>query len=139
MRARQLLCAVILVAACGGEPVDSPAEPAATVEARSGREFRLRLGAIARLDGDLLVAFRGVPSDSRCPIDAVCVWQGDAEVQLDVAVGRGNWTRLTLHTGVEPHEAVFNGRTIRLIAVEPANRASEPTDPTTYVVRLRVD
>lgn len=136
----RILPALLLVAlGCGNGPADSPAEPAATVEARTGREFRLRVGGIARLDGDVLVAFRGVSGDSRCPIDVVCVWAGDAEVRLEATIGRMAWTAFTLHTGEEPRTASFSGRTIHLIAVEPSRRSDEAIDPSSYVVRLRVD
>ncbi len=132
----------LLAAGCGGTSTteDSPAEPAAAVEARTGETFRLRVGGIAKVGRDgVLVAFRGIANDSRCPIDVVCVWQGDATAQIHVTVGRLAWTPFELHTALEPRAVRFQNYTVTLIAVEPAPVSTRPTDPRSYIVTLRVD
>ena len=57
----------------------SPAQPSTL---RLGEPFELRLGARATLDGDTVLTFADVPSDSRCPMDALCVWEGEAVVSV---------------------------------------------------------
>ena len=127
--------------ACGNsaQDQDSPGGPALAVEARAGETFRLRVGGIARVGADFLVSFQGVSSDSRCPIDVDCVWQGDAVVHISAAVGRMQWTPFELHTGLEPRSVVFQDRRITLIAVEPAPRSNEQIDPARYIITLKVD
>lgn len=38
-----------------------------------GQPFDLRPGASAAVEGGLKVTFERVPSDSRCPMDALCI------------------------------------------------------------------
>src|SRR5688500_20001089 len=63
---------LMLLAACNG----SPTEPD---RVRTGRPFDLRVGDSALTTDDLRVRFDAVRSDSRCPIDAICVRAGEAE------------------------------------------------------------
>jgi hypothetical protein len=142
MRVTRLLSiAALALVACGGSSEsDSLTDPAATLEAGTGESFRMRTGTIARVGtDDLFIAFRGVRDDSRCPIDVVCVWAGDATVRIQAAVGRSGWTSFELHTGLDPQSVRFGNRTITLVAVEPARRADVPVDPDQYVITLRVD
>lgn len=48
-----------------------------------GEEFTLNFGQEKKLSGGhLSVKFDSVLSDSRCPIDGVCVWEGEAQIRL---------------------------------------------------------
>jgi hypothetical protein len=119
--------------------LDPDPEAAAVVTDR-GRTFELRPGQVARVgNAGLLVGFRGIATDSRCPIDVVCVWQGDAEARVPVTIGRRAWTALALHTGIEPHSAVFEGYTVTLVSVAPAPRSDQRISPDRYVATLRVE
>ena len=131
----------LIAGACGGAPTDDDGEPlAATVDAREGDTFRLPVGGMARVGRDgLLVAFRGVSTESRCPTDVTCVWEGDAAVRLNVTVGRMAWRPIDLHTGIDPRSIEFQGHTIRLVSLEPSPTSDEPIDPARYVATLRVD
>lgn len=136
-----LVFAAAALAACGGsQQSDLATEPAATVEARAGETFRMRPGTIARVGTDgLLIAFRAISEDSRCPTDVTCVWAGDAVARIQAAVGRTDWTSYDLHTTLEPQSIEFAGHVITLVSVEPARRANESVDASRYVITLRVD
>jgi hypothetical protein len=132
---------LLMAGACGGAPTEDDTElPAATVEAREGQTFRLSPGAMARVGRDgLLISFRSVTADSRCAVDVVCVWEGDATARVDVTVGRMAWTPFDLHTSLEPRAFQFRERTVTLVAVEPSPRSDERIDPAHYIITLRVD
>lgn len=137
-----LLIAAAFVAGCSSattEPLSSnPAE--AVVVAERGNTFELRPGQTARIgSGGLLVGFRGVGTDSRCPTDVTCVWSGDAELNLAATVGRMAWTSLELHTDVEPRSATFQEYTITVVGLRPAPVSTERIRPQNYVVTLRVE
>ena len=54
---------------------------------RSDQPFDLRAGQSAVVPGGLKVTFDRVVSDSRCPIDAICVWAGEAVIALKLSRG----------------------------------------------------
>jgi len=143
MRTRLAVLLIPALAACASA-TDSgrdPVEPEGTVvDARVGQTFRLRAGATARLDNGVLVFFRGVTDDSRCPTDVLCVWTGDATLHLRGATtGRDTWTTLTLHTDVLPHAGEFNGRTLTVVDLAPRPAAGQRIANGDYVAILRVD
>ena len=103
-------------------------------------EVTLRAGEYKRVTGEQLgVAFNRVSSDSRCPIDAVCVWQGDATAEIELTAAGGRTGKLELHTPGEPKSLVWNGVKITLLELQPAARASEPTRPSAYSVWLQFE
>jgi hypothetical protein len=54
-------------------------------EARLGEEFELSPNQSVSIAGTpLTIGFRRVVGDSRCPIDAVCITEGSAGVELEV-------------------------------------------------------
>jgi hypothetical protein len=132
---------LLMVGACSGAPTEDDSElPAATVEAREGQTFRLSPGGMARVGrAGVLISFVGITADSRCPIDVVCVWEGDAAARVNVTVGRMAWTPFDLHTSQEPRTIQFQDRTITLVSVEPSARSNERIDPARYIITLRVD
>ena len=141
MRHRMVLWIVplLLAAACSKPPAEPTGAPqGAIVEARFDEEFDLRAGATANVGNALTVAFRRVAGDSRCPMDAVCVWMGDATVQLDVTVGRMAWTPRELHTHLEPKRTTFREFAIELVSLTPYPQSDRSIRPEDYVARLRV-
>lgn len=80
MAARHAATAILLAFSigCSGSPTQPSPLPI-------GKPFELRMGAGATLDGDLRVIFLDVLSDSRCPMDAICVAAGQAIVVIGFA------------------------------------------------------
>ena len=136
-----LLAGVVLATGCkSSEEVlnSDPAEAAVVTEV--GQTFDLRVGQTARVgSGQLLVGFRGVAADSRCPVNVQCVWAGDAEIRLQVTVARMAWTDHTLHTGVEPRSLRFRENTITVVGLKPETRSGSTIPKENYVVTLKVD
>ncbi len=72
-----------------------------------GPQRVLRVGESLHYDSGLKVTFLAVRNDSRCPINAQCVWAGDAEVVLRVKAGNQAARIVRIHTELEPREAVI--------------------------------
>jgi len=71
------LLLLLLLAACGGE--------AGEVKANLGQEFSLSMGQTASIQDEALkLKFLEVISDSRCPKDVTCVWQGQASCLVEI-------------------------------------------------------
>lgn len=115
--------------ACGGSATDAPS---AVVD----RQAELAPGQTAQV-GPLRVTFTGVTGDSRCPIDVVCVWEGDAVAQLLLSEpSRGAETR-ELHTS-NPRAATYGAFHVELVRLDPAPRSTQPIPPASYRLIVRV-
>lgn len=79
--------------------------------------------------------FEGVASDSRCPIDAVCVWAGNGEVKISVTEQRRK-NSFTLNTLLEPRKFTFDDFTVELKALNPLPRSNRQIKPDEYNVDL---
>ncbi|MGZ8378305.1 MAG: hypothetical protein ACXW0Z_13855 [Gemmatirosa sp.] len=119
------VAAVAAVAACahGSEPAAAIVDPAVTAvivgEDRLGDTVRVVHGQQAVLDGQrLVVGFTDLLDDSRCPANAMCVWQGNAAVRLRLAV-QGERATPVLHTAQEPRTATIGSYSVELVNVEP--------------------
>ena len=101
------------------------ATPASAVERGNGKG--LRVSETLRYDRGLKITFLAVRNDSRCPINAKCIWAGDAEVVLRVKAGNQAARRVTLHTDLKPQTVVIPAQ------VFPPGTAGIPKS---YVIRI---
>ena len=85
------------------------------------------LGQVAYTNG-LRVRPLRVIEDSRCPINAVCVWAGRLVVRSEV-IG-GNW-RQSRDLELGKPQQVADG-TLTLTAAQPSKLAGAETDPRSY-------
>ena len=140
MRKIEVVAALLLsVTACM-----TPSQPGAsgsvtpTINASMGSEFDLSVGQEAKLQGSaVVIRFRGVTEDSRCPSDVQCVWAGDAVVALSLT-GAGS-SDPSLHTTLDPKAVQYAGRTITLVGVKPIPRSGTKIPALEYVATLRVN
>ena len=79
--------------------------------------------------GDLKVSFVKLIEDSRCPVNAKCVWAGNAKIKI--AVSRPGEAKRTfeLNTGLEPRSVTVFGYEIKLTNVAPYPGTNAKTDP----------
>jgi hypothetical protein len=125
--------AALIAAAAGCATVDT------AIVANPGVEFNLPLGQTAVLSGTgYRITFNRVTEDSRCPIDVVCVWAGDARIQLTIDRSRAPGDIRILGLTPPNSESDLNGVRIRLVSLAPAPRQSEPSAKRQYVARLVV-
>lgn len=138
---RHVTVAVIITALAGCTSstttgVEGTAQTNQSVTQRELARVEMRIGESITID-DLRLTFRSVEGDSRCPIDAVCVWAGDAEIALKIEQGTQTATA-ALHTTLEPKKTVWNGYTIAFAGLTPAPTASKPVNVADYRARIVV-
>ena len=118
-----------LVAGCFGvDPSEVPL----------GEEFELAPNQSTRIVGtDLTVGFRRIAGDSRCPIDAVCVVEGKAGIELEL-FGASAGGPVVIDS---PLPATWtDGRyTIQLLDLRPHPTVNRTIKPEDYRLRLVVN
>jgi hypothetical protein len=129
-RAFAILVAIV-AAACASCPTRPSGVPL-------GQPFEMRAGASATIDGGLAITFDGVRSDSRCPMDAMCVWAGDAVVAVSLSQPLGSRVERELHTDPGGSETSYAAYAIKLVALTPFPRSDRPIGPNDYVATLTV-
>jgi hypothetical protein len=112
---RHLTAALLVsaLAACSSNStsdVTTPSQNSQTVAQQElGHAFSMKIGESITV-GELRLTFRSVEGDSRCPIDAACVWAGDGEIALRIEQGT-KAAVASLHTTLEPKKTEWNGYT----------------------------
>jgi len=129
MDMRPLLLAFFLLVLAGCD--ESLAGPTVPLD----KEFVLAPGESAVVE-EISIRFVRVANDSRCPADAVCVWGGDAQVQISVLSSQRSQD-YDLHTG-DMKPVTHDPYTIHLIKVEPYPFSSRTIEPEEYRVTLKV-
>ena len=125
-----LIAALTACSSSATSELSGPPDTNQTTTQREVGKATLKIGESIVIN-DLRLTFKSVESDSRCPIDAVCVWAGDGEIALKVE--QGTQTAVAaLHTMLEPKKTSWNGYTISLVSLTPTRRASVAVDPADY-------
>jgi hypothetical protein len=123
---------LLLVVSCTKESVNSK-------EDSSKEEVTLKVGELVTVSGtSLAIEFSSVTNDSRCPIDVVCVWAGNAETEMAFHVPGSPVTVGYLNTFEEPREFSYAGYLIRLKDLKPYPKEGMEIDPNEYEVTLAV-
>ena len=138
---RHLSTALLALALAGcssfsAPSVDPKVQTSQTAQREVGQAFDIKIGEKVSV-GELELTLQKVTSDSRCPIDVVCVWSGDAEVAVKLEQG-SHAAFASLHTSVDPKKTEWNGYTISLVSLAPSKRSTEEIDPADYRARLLV-
>jgi hypothetical protein len=107
------------------------------VNAGLEQPFTLQVGQSAQVDS-LEIVFSRVVQDSRCPSDVVCVWAGDAAVEILLTRPETERIAVTLHTTLRPNKAMVDGYVLHLVRVDPYPRSSSPITLRDYRVTLMV-
>lgn len=136
---RLMMGALLATLMACGDAVGPEVTPDTTVVPAS-TDMTLRMGEEKSVGGSVVrVVFARVVEDSRCPIDAVCVWAGNAVVELGIRAGMGPTFPIQLNSTLEPQAAEWNGVRMTFLELQPAPRAATPTRPEDYVVKIRVE
>ena len=120
MKRALTLLAPLLLAACATAPMMPPPQPPSVISASA----TVPLGDRATLDGLTITPLKLV-EDSRCPINARCVWAGRLILRTVFGAGGSNETRdFTLGTA----QAVPGG-SLTLVGAEPGKLAGTQGNP----------
>ena len=126
-----MLIAAMAAAGC----LNSPTGP----DVVAGRPFELKAGAASVLPDGTRLTFKEVQSDSRCPMDAMCVWAGDATVAITLAAATGPAESRELHVQPAGSKTSYANFTIALTALAPYPRSTGPIRAGDYVATFVVD
>ena len=128
------LSVLAIVAACDAGPNNPNAQ-------QTGKdEFSVAYGRDVAVPGTAArLGFDQVKDESRCPSDAVCVWEGQVTLLLGVTIGDGPTVpqAVTLRGGVAA-PVTIQGVTVTLFRVDPYPITTEPHGPEDYVAFFRV-
>ena len=103
-----------------------------------GEEFELAPNQSTRIVGsNLTVGFRRVVGDSRCPIDAVCVVEGKAGIELEL-FGASSGAPVLIDAAL-PATWTDGRYTIQLLDLRPHTTSKQAIKPEDYRLRLVVN
>lgn len=90
-------------------------------------DVNIRIGQTkAAAGGKLSIKFIGVMEDSRCPMNARCVWAGNAKIRISVAVGRRAPQIFELNSNTPPQNVTVGGYRLSLQDLNP--QKGQPAD-----------
>jgi hypothetical protein len=112
----------------------NPVGPAVPVD----QQFVARPGEPVSIAGTAMrVQFVEVISDSRCPLNAICIQAGDASIAI-LAVDDQGSSRYELHTGDPSRQsAAHRDLRVELLELQPYPNTTRHTDPSEYRATLR--
>ena len=115
----------------------APVETA--IVAEPGVQFSLPVGQTAVLNGNgPRITFRQVREDSRCPIDGVCIWAGDAKIELVISRGGTDDTKVISLTAPN-NETTSGDLRIRFVGLAPVPKSGDASAQRPYVAQLVVN
>ena len=111
---------LLLLSACAAAPPSRP-------PVKPGEEFTLALGeAVGIEQKGILLRFEKVVEDSRCPMNARCIWEGNARIEIKVSGPAA--ARYELNTSTRFNtSAKITDFTLELRRLEPDRLAGAPT------------
>ena len=108
------------------------------ITAEPGTAFSLPVGKTAAVTGTASrITFTQVRQDSRCPTNVVCVWAGDATIEVTVSRNGAPVESANLTLGPQNSEAQLGDLAVRFVGLAPAPRSPEPA-PRRYVAELLI-
>lgn len=113
-----------------------------TVTAQAGKaeKVTLRIGQQkTAVRGDLKIKFLAVPEDSRCPVNANCIWAGNAKVRIKVTDRRGLTKTFEVNTTQGPQGDQFGGYAITISSLTPQPGTNGRIDGSRYRLVLSVE
>ena len=121
------LAAGLLAAGCDG--ITTVSELPATITLGVRDEIRLP-------EHGLRLVLEAVTEDSRCPEDAVCVWEGRVTVQFGVRRNDSDPGEIIVST---EQPTTFEGIRLVIVGVSPRRFSDDHIDQDTYRISVRVE
>ena len=125
------IVAVLAICACSGSPTQPDRVPA-------GRPFDLRVGDSALTTDNLRIRFDTVRSDSRCPMDALCIRAGEAVIAITLSLAGEAAIGRELETVPARSQTTHSRFTITLSQLQPYPRSDRQIQPRDYVATFVV-
>ena len=128
MKQFSILFCMIMLIACGKSDVNPD-------------DNMIKIGESFTADDGTEISFLGLVEDSRCPSEAVCVWEGQAKVNIRVVPNAtAHDIELTKRAG-HPELAVtmVEDKTVRLVDVSPYPETTLLIDSSEYIITVEVE
>jgi hypothetical protein len=125
---------IVLLAALAATSCFHPSSP----DAVAGKPFDLKAGAVATLPNGDRIKFSTVTGDSRCPMDANCIWAGDATLTVSLSRSGSAAEARELHTQPSQSRISYGNYVIELTALAPYPRAGQQIVASDYVATFVV-
>lgn len=104
----------------------------------NGYVIILSLGEEAKV-GPLVLCFENILGDSRCPIDVLCIWEGDGAILMKASIRKTEPVRHPLHTHPSfGNEFEYEGYKIALTRLDPQPVSDHPIPPDEYQATLLI-
>jgi hypothetical protein len=124
-----LAASLSMLTACAAAPPSRP-------PVKAGEEFTLALGESVGIEQKgVLLSFDKVIDDSRCPMNARCIWEGNARIEIRARGSAGARYQLNTSTRFNT-SAKITDFVLELRRLEPDRLAGAPTQG--YVATLFV-
>jgi hypothetical protein len=150
MKRRQLIQSLAMTVLGTGALLTTRTAAATPEEPPKGK--RLSVGETLRYDEDLSVTFLAVLKDGRCPINAICISGGHAEVSLRIKAGNQKPKIVTLHTDGKKNRRIVipanefpegmagipKSYTISIASLNPLPYAGKKTLQSDYRLKLKI-
>jgi hypothetical protein len=108
-------------------------------EIELNKEFNIKVGDSAVLvDRGVVIKFKSVAADSRCPAGAVCAWEGNATAILELKNSNVDTLTANLNTSIEPKVVNFSNLIIELKSLAPYPKLNESINPNNYIAKLLI-
>jgi hypothetical protein len=134
-----IVLASLTIGACASSH-SLPTEPVVYSQAEAADSVRIRVGETIVVEG-IKVRFNAVESDSRCPSDVVCVWEGDAVAAFVVQQNCDCDTPafdLKLHTALQPKTGAAYGFRLELLKLAPYPLSNSTIKQDAYSAWIRL-
>lgn len=93
---------------------------AALASAKEPETVKVRVGEMKNAAGGrLAIKLVSVVEDSRCPINAQCVWAGNAKIKIAVSKGKMAPKTIELNSGLKPDSIIIYGYEIKFVDLSP--------------------
>jgi hypothetical protein len=127
----KLRLSVVVVGVLACATVDS------VIVAEPGTAFSLPLGRTATLgDNGSRITFRRVTEESRCPSSVVCVWEGDAKIEVTVSSDGGPSASRIFSLKTPNNEGSVGDLFVRFVSLVPYPETPDPSTQRAYVAEL---
>jgi hypothetical protein len=90
------------------------------------------------VNGGFSIKFVSVTEDSRCPVDADCIWAGNAKVHVKITDRHGGSKTMVMNTTMGPKGDQYNGWAINLTELSPAPKSGTKIKQTAYKATFSV-
>ena len=122
-----------------GAWVSMPAVSARGRDVRLAEQFDLNVDQTVTVAGEgLEVGFADIVSDSRCPRDVQCFWEGVAIIRLSVEKAPGRRTTLTFRVPSTSATATYEKYSVSIVDLKPYPESNRRQRREDYVVTVIV-